>query len=387
VPILDRNNPIPIYQQLASVIRNQILSGELKPGDQLLSELDMVSHYQVSRDSIRRALDLLARAGMVKRVQGKGNFVYQWQETQDEGGMISFLVPDERIFLFMNMLNGVVSAARLRGYSTVFSYLGKNEREEAETIGQQKTQGVSGFIIFPKNDLDYDAAIWQLFQEGTPFVLVDRDFPDLPCPFVGIDNVQAAYNAVSYLLRRGYSTIGFATSSDFKTSTIRDRFSGYRKALDDHGIEFRPEWLIQSPSHFSSPIYYEEQEAIEIEHYRKLIRSPQCPSAIFAINDVTAYLIARAASLVGLRIPEDLALLGFDNDDFARRSSVPLTTVAQPFEEIGARAAHLLIDRLRGSPAGFERILLPTQLIIRQSCGEGLVHSRLFRSDDVNERR
>lgn len=387
MPLLDRNNPIPIYQQLAGVIRNQIMNGELKPGDQLPSELDLVARYQVSRDSVRRALDLLVKAGMVKRVQGKGNFVYQWQEVQDQGGMIAFLVPDTRIFLFMNMLNGVVNASTSRGYSTIFSYLGQDEAEEAQNFEQLKARGVSGFIIFPKNDMEYDSAIWQLFQEGFPFILVDRFFPDLPCPFVGIDNVQAAYNAVSYILRRGYPTIGFATSADMKTSTIRDRFIGYRRALEDHGIEFRSEWLIQSPNHFSSPIYSEEQEAIEIDRYRKLIQTPNRPSAIFAINDITAYLVSKAASLGGLRIPEDLALVGFDNDAFARRASVPLTTIAQPFEEIGARAAHLLVDRLRGSPSNFERVLLNTQLIIRQSCGEALIHSGKSQIGEFAERR
>ncbi len=387
MPLLDRNNPIPIYQQLAGVIRVQIMNGDLKPGDQLPSELDLVSQYQVSRDSVRRALDLLVKAGMVKRVQGKGNFVYQWQEIQDQGGMIAFLVPDTRIFLFMNMLNGVVNASTSRGFSTIFSYLGQDEAEEAQNFEQLKARGVSGFIIFPKNDMEYDSAIWQLFQEGFPFILVDRFFPDLPCPFVGIDNVQAAYNAVSYILRRGYPSIGFATSADMKTSTIRDRYHGYRRALEDFGIEFRPEWLIQSPNHFSSPIYSEEQEDIEIDRYRKLIQTPDRPSAIFAINDITAYLVSKAASLEGLCIPEDLALVGFDNDAFARRASVPLTTVAQPFEEIGARAAHLLVDRLRGSPPGFERVLLNTQLIIRQSCGEALVHIGKSRIGELVERR
>jgi LacI family transcriptional regulator len=118
-----------------------------------------------------------------------------------------------------------------------------------------------------------------------------------------------------------------------------------------------------------------------------LIQTPDRPSAIFAINDITAFLVSKAASLEGLRIPEDMALVGFDNDAFARRASVPLTTVAQPFEEIGARAAHLLVDRLRGSPPGFERVLLNTQLIIRQSCGEALVHSGKPRIGEFVERR
>ncbi len=374
---LDRKSPIPIYQQLASLIRTQVLTGDLQPGDQLLSELEMVATYQISRYSVRRALDLLVKGGIVKRVQGKGNFILDWNESQDQGGVIGFLVPDTRIFLFMNILNGVVNAANSRGYSTVFSYLGNDEIEEQQNFAQLTARGVSGFIIFPKNDSEYDSAIWQLYQEGFPFVLVDRFFPDLPCPFIGIDNVQSAYNAVSYILSRGYTSIGFATSADMKTTTIRDRYTGYRKVLEDNGIEFHPNWLFQTPTHYSSPIYAEEDELKEVEQYRKLLCRADRPAAIFAINDITAYLLSKAASLEGMRIPQELALVGFDNDAFARRAVTPLTTVAQPFEEIGARAAHLLVDRLRGSPQGFERILLPTQLVIRHSCGEALVHHSL----------
>ncbi len=385
--VIDRQNPLPIYQQLAGIIRKQVQSGEFKPGDRLTSELDLAGQYQISRDSVRRALDLLVKGGLVQRVHGKGYYVQNWLEVQSSGGLISFLVPDTRVFLFMNMLNGVVNAANSRGYSTIIGYLGNDVAEEKQNMDQLKTRGVSGFVIFPRNNLDTDEAIEELFHDNFPFVIVDRFLANLPCSFVGIDNIQAAYQAVSYLITKGYRTIGFATWVDMKTTTIQERYEGYRKALSDHHIEFQPEWLLQSPSSFASPIYAEEEGTAEINNYRLLLRRPQRPRAILSINDMTAYLVSKAAKAEGIRVPQELALVGFDNDVFARQAEVPLTTVAQPFEEMGARAAHLLIDRLRGAGAGYERILLPTQLIVRQSCGEGLPGSPQPKQPGFAERR
>jgi DNA-binding LacI/PurR family transcriptional regulator len=287
----------------------------------------------------------------------------------------------------MNMLNGIVNAASARGYSTVIGHLGKDAVEEKQNMDQLKTRGVTGFVIFPRNNLNSDEAITELFYLDFPFVLVDRFLPDLPCSFVGIDNAQAAYQAVSYLISRGNRSIGFATSADMNTTTIRDRFEGYRKALSDNQINYRSDWLLQTPQAFSSPIYDEEDEAAEITNYQSLLRNPRRPQAIFAINDITANLVAKAAKADGISIPDELALVGFDNDVYARQAEVPLTTIAQPFEEIGARAAHLLIDRIRGAITGFERVLLPAQLVVRQSCGEALDSPSISVVLDSAERR
>lgn len=370
---LNRQSPIPLYQQLAGLIRNRILSGEYRPGDRLPSELQLVSQLRISRDCVRRAIDLLVKGGLVKRVHGKGNFIFEWQETSNRSESIAFLVPDTRIFLFMNMLNGVVAAATARGYTTTFSFLGANDAEEQQNFTKLQNSGVAGLVIFPRSNSNYDPCIWNLFETGFPFILVDRYYPYLPCPFVGIDNLEAAYEAVTYLIRRGFHSIGFATSADMNTTTIRDRFSGYQKALADHHIPYQPGWLYQSTIRSSSPISIETEEEREIDEYARQLKSDQRPHAIFAVNDNIAYLVSRAAKAAGLHIPTDLALMGFDDDAYARRSEVPLTTVAQPFEEIGARAAHLLIDRLRGAGGSMERALLPTRLVIRQSCGEALV--------------
>jgi GntR family transcriptional regulator of arabinose operon len=369
---LDKLSPVSLYQQLASIIRKQILQGIYKPGDKLPSEFELVEQSQVSRSSVRQAIDLLAREGLVEIVHGKGNFIHNWRETQTEMGTIGLLVPDERFSLFMNVLNGAEAGARDRGYALIISYMGQDDKTEMQVMQRLKNQNVRGFVIFPRNFVSYDEAIWQLFEEGFPFVLIDRYFPDLPSSFVGIDNFKAAYSAVEYLIKLGHRAIGFATSPDPYTTTIRDRFSGYQAVLRDHGIIPDEKWLCPSSTSYVSPIYTEQGEIKETGFYRTFFKQKTLPTAIFAINDHTAFLVYNAAKSEGIKVPTDLALIGFDNDEFARFNEVPLTTIAQPFSEMGARAASLLIDKLRGVGSGLEQVLLPTRLVIRQSCGEAL---------------
>ena len=272
------------------------------------------------------------------------------------------------------------TAAKAREFSVVFSYLGEDNHEEKQTFQRLRSQNIAGFIIFPRNYILYDEAIWQLAKENFPFVLIDRMFPALPSAFVGIDNFNAALQAVEYLVGLGHRSIGFAALAELSTTTIHDRFAGYQHALKKHQISYEANWLFQSPSLYASPVYTDEQEAHETAQFRKLLQRRPLPTAIFAINDITAYLIHKAAKAEGIRIPEELALVGFDDDDYARRSDPPLTTILQPFREIGSRAAHLLIDKVRGvgAGAGLEHILLPTRLIIRQSCGEALQKSPIL---------
>lgn len=365
-----KDSPIPIYKQLAEVIRDQVLKGELRPGDQLPGEWELAKSYKISRSSVRSTIDLLVNSGMVVKIHGKGNFIQDWTEMNSNGGVIALLVPDSRVFLFSNVLNGALNAAKSRGYTLIISFLGKDEREEEQNIDQLRQHGVKGFVIFPRNNISYDSAIWRLYRENFPFVLIDRHFSELPAAFVGIDNLQAAFEVVNHLASLGYRTIGFSTTTSMKTSTVQERFEGYQKALRLYDIPYYPRWLFDTQLASSSPVIPEEDEAGQVEIFRSFFQQRGHPEAIFSVNDITAYLLGGAAKAEGIAIPADMALAGMDDDEYARRTEVPLTTMRQPFEEIGARATHMLIDHLRGSPLRIERIILPTQLVIRQSCGE-----------------
>jgi GntR family transcriptional regulator of arabinose operon len=377
---VDKQSSKAIYQQLATIIRKQVLYGEIKPGDKLPSEYELVNLYQISRSSVRQGLDILVAEGLVERVHGKGNFISNWRSSNNEGGIIGLLVPYQRLSLFPNIISGIETAAKDRGFTLTVSYMGKDDREEKETVTRLRNQKAAGFVIYPRNNIAYDEMIWQMSEEGFPFVLVDRYFTELPCSYVGVDNLTAVYQLVTYLIDLGHREIGFISPRDTNTTSIRERYAGYRNALRHHGIEYNDDWLRWSPSSLYSPINPEKGEEMEINFFREYFRGQKLPTALIAVNDYTAYLIFNAAKAEGIKIPEDLTLVGFDNDEFARFNEVPLTTVEQPYREVGARAANLLIDKIKGISSTADRILLPTRLIVRQSSG-GIPNRVFARSD------
>ena len=377
---LDKQSSVTIYQQLATIIRKQVLYGDIKPGEKLPSEYELVNQYGISRSSVRQALEILAAEGLVERVHGKGNFVCSWRSSNPQGGVIGLLVPYERLSLFPNIIAGMESAAKARDFTLSVAYMGQTEAEEQETVRLLREKQTAGFVIYPHNHCVYDEMIWKMVEEGFPVVLIDRYFTELHSSYVGVDNISAVYHLVEYLAGLGHRQIGFVTPRDAFTTSIRERFIGFRDALRHQGIPFDPAWHVQSPSHLYSPIHPEHGEETEIRFFRDYLHQGNFPGALIAVNDYTAYLIYNAARAEGLKVPQDLTLVGFDNDEFARFNEVPLTTVEQPYREIGSRAAHLLVDKIPGVTSTVERILLPTRLVVRQSSGSAPLR---FRSNPV----
>jgi len=362
MPIFDKESATSIYHQVAGLLRDRILNGELEPGAKLPPELELAETYDLSRGTIRQAVLLLVAEGLVERVQGKGTFVRQLERGGNNGGVIGITLPYAHDALAIDILLGAESATKSRGYSLLFSYTDENIQQEAIDIQRMRTEKARGFIIFPSTNVTYDEAIWQLRKEGFPFVLVDRYFPGLPSDYVGVDNLGGAFRVTEHLINLGHQAIAFIGASDTQTTSVKDRFHGYKRALAGHGLVFQESWHCS----FVGAAGNEDAEVNEIRSY---LSQPETPRAVVAVNDYTAIKVVKIARSLGLRVPEDVAIVGFDDIQQASQIEVPLTTVAQPRYEIGVRAAHLLIDRLKGVKTGLSQLILPTSLVVRESCG------------------
>ncbi len=356
-----------LYSRLLSEIRERILSGELAAGTRLPTEFEIAQQYNISRGTVRQALSLLVNEGLLERIQGSGTFVRQRPQPSEPPasagapksiGVILSQAGDE---LSMRILLGVEQAAKPRGYQISFAYAEEDAQEMAQDIARLKAS-TAGLVIFPISDMPHDASIAQLKDENFPFVLVDRYISGLDCDYVVSDNLGGGYRATEHLLILGHARIGFAYSQagGLLTTSVRDRYEGYRKALREYN---RP--------YDESLIYHNLPNADEEpERFDQLVTSPDRPDAIFVVNDGTALGIFQAAQRNGVRVPEDLALVGFDDVSYAAHLSVPLTTVGQQRTEMGLRAGNLLINRIESQVSGAPKhIELPTTLIVRQSCG------------------
>jgi LacI family transcriptional regulator len=194
------------------------------------------------------------------------------------------------------------------------------------------------------------------FSTAHPVVIVDPH-QDSDVPAVISTNRDGAMEAVSYLLSLGHRRIGFISGRMDLQSGLR-RFQGYRDCLVQAGIPFDP-GLVQ-PGDFLKPM--------SLTSAQKLFSLPQPPTAIFAANDISAIAVIEAAHAAGLRVPEDLSVIGFDNIPEAAEVAPRLTTIDQSIELMGYTAAEMLIELLQGKSLASNLRKIPTRLIVRESC-------------------
>jgi DNA-binding LacI/PurR family transcriptional regulator len=203
------------------------------------------------------------------------------------------------------------------------------------------------------------------------FVLIDRYIPNIDVSYVVSDNLGGAYQAVEHLIKLGHHRIGIVTRSSLQTTSVRDRVDGYKRALLDYGLPFDQSLVCDRLKTSASELEFfgtaRGNSQHDVEVMVEFLKNKERPSAIFAINDLVALAVVEAASLVGLRIPDDLALVGFDDIDIVSHLETPLTTMAQDKYAIGAQAAEFLIDKIEGREKGNRQIVIPTKLIVRRS--------------------
>src|SRR3954466_4736600 len=359
------------YAQLISHFREQILDGSLAAGARLPTELELAAEHQISRGTVRQAMSALVNEGLLERVRGRGTFVRPLlpiaspilQVSGRRLGLV--LAHSSGSQLDLDILIGVEHAAKSRGYQVSFAYAEESLEELDRDIARLRADNVDGMIIFPVSDAAYDESIWRLAADHVPFVLVNRYFPDLDSDYVVADNHGGGYRATEHLLILGHRRVGFVYSSkgSLLTTSVRDRWQGYRRALLEYGQSYDEQLVFQWPDQSNA------DPANTSDH---LLLREGGPTAIFAVSDSVALELLQAAQHVGLRVPEDLALVGFDDLNFAAHLSPPLTTVAQPRMDLGLRAGHLLINRIEGQGNLPRHIDLPTSLIVRESCGARL---------------
>ena len=202
-----------------------------------------------------------------------------------------------------------------------------------------------------------------------PLVLIDRHLPNVALDTVIADNYNGAYEAVTYLQSLGHRRIGcISQQPSALVSSAVERMQGYEQAMRDADLLPLATIMAGVGSRTAGNVLptISSEEMKFVDHMLKI---PDRPTAVFCINDFVALSVLRHALSLGVRVPEDLAIVGFDDIPFAQLASVPLTTVAQPKLKIGMKAAELLLAQIAGTPLQKQTYRLPTQLVERESTG------------------
>lgn len=377
--MLDGNTTNPLYMQLRERLRGDLAAGVFRSGDRLPGEHALCQQYGVSRTTVRQALAELVAEGLLVAVRGKGTFVAGAGTAPAgvdsgvmpgrgtlEGGWIGLVAPFPGEYLMPMIVAAVEEELRPLGFGVRVFNSADDPEEEARMIERMVSEGAAGIIVMPAEEVVYSVPVSRLQEEGFPVVLIDRPYRYVSSDCVMADNLSGAREAVQHLLRLGHTRIGFVARSTAETYTVALRHEGYRFTLEQAGIKPKETHIL------FHDIYRQgsggEKISLDTALQEYLGRKDR-PSAVFAVNDLVAMDVIRIASGLGLRVPEDLAVVGFDDVSVASRFMVPLTTVRQPVDRIGREAARLLAGRLV-EPARERRwIYVPASLVVRSSCG------------------
>ena len=256
---------------------------------------------------------------------------------------------------FARLIEGVAEACKEYDYVLsliVFHTIEDESRIVSRILRQQSLDGV--IVTATQSD---DSAVNQLLDANIPFVLVGRQ-KNQNVSFVDSDNHAGAYMAVTHLASLGYQRIATITGPLNNLAAVQ-RKQGYLQALRDRGLSIE-EALIGNGNFTETSGYVATQSLL-----------PHKPDAIFAASDTMALGAIRALTKAGLSVPQDIAIVGYDDLPPALAASPPLTTIRQPIRRAGRLAVETLVDLLAHGTEPTRRIILPTELIIRHSCGDG----------------
>ncbi len=354
--IIDKSSPIPQYFQLQTWLMEQIDQGVFKPNDQIPTEKELRQLTGLARATIRQAVGNLVNIGYLVRHRRLGTYVLDRKKEDRKRTIVGILIPDIRTGYAPELARGAEDEASRQRHSLILcntddSYV-KADRHADRLIEAE----VSGIIFIPTaNSNEKNHLLIEKFtRRNIPVVLADRTIPDIAVDHVTTDNFQGALNLTTYLIEMGHRRIAIILNSFL--STERERLEGYQAALAKHDLTMDPEIVISEAGPFSK------------EHYREYIGSllerRDKYTAIFAGHDRIAQLIYSAAQDLGLDIPGDISLVGYDDLPFTTFS---LTTMLQPIYELGRESLKLILSRIRGENSEPQRIVLKSNLVERSS--------------------
>lgn len=352
----------PKYMDIVQWTTEQIATGAVQPGKKFHSENKLCAIFDVSRQTVRRALEELEQMGYVTRIKGSGTYISEKQPTTAPRHIIKYPL-SKAVGIITTYLDAYIFPSIIQGIETVLTSSGftvqltstKNLVEgELRALQMMSENNLDGLIIWPtKSGLPClnQSFYHSLYQKGLPIVFVDSHYPEIPSTYVALDDEGAGKVAIEHLLQMGHRDIlGIFPHSDQQGYL---RYKGYVKAFTDLGLPLREENIH----------WYSKENVQEALHSPKLIETLSFCTAAFCFNDSLALMLIDMLKQKGLSVPDDFSVVGVDNTLMARMGA--LTSVIHPAEHLGESVARLLISMINGEEG--QNILFPPQLVIRNS--------------------
>ena len=307
------------------------------------------NHPRISQGTKEKVLSLAQKMGYSPNLFARGL-------VNKKTNLVGLLVYDFRNPFYAELTRSIQDAAQDLGFWVIQASTDDDQGKADFLIDSMIRMGVEG-IIFASCKLQ-DKAVEKLIKDGFPVVLVNRKLNKEIGDYVVLDNAYGAYLLVNHLIHQDYRRIAMI-SGPRSVSTSADRYQGYVQALKDKGLKLDKTIIKYGP--------FSQETGFKFTKQLMSLMNP--PRAIFCGDDAIALGAMKALGQLGLRVPEDVSVAGFDDAEISSHPLIRLTTVSQNLKKMGKLAARTLVDRIEERQKAPQRILLEPHLIIRRSCG------------------
>ena len=326
-----------------------------------VAELANVSVATVSRvlnkdNSVKEETSLRVQKAIKQSGYHPNRVAQRLRSTHRNRKLIGLLIPDIQNPFYVDVVRGIEEYAYAHDSAVLIGNFSQDLKKEKLYLEILRSESVDGFIVAPSGGKD--EFVESLVEDGYATVCIDRGLANVDVDVVMVDNHKGAFEATEHLIKVGHKRIAHITGNP-TIPTTKDRISGYEAALTKNGLPIDHSLIVGKESNFESGL----------EMTKLLLQMPEPPSAIFTGNNLLTLGAFEMILKMGLKIPEDIAILGFDDMYWANSFNPALTAVRQSGYDIGRRAVELLFQRIEEPDRPTARIIMNTQLMIRKSCG------------------
>jgi LacI family transcriptional regulator/LacI family repressor for deo operon, udp, cdd, tsx, nupC, and nupG len=277
------------------------------------------------------------------------------RSTQRKSKLIGLVLPDIQNPFYVDVIRGVEEFAYKNNFAVMIGNFGQDEKKEKLYLEILQSEEVDGFIVAPSHGKDENIA--NLIDKGYSVVCIDRGLTNVDVDLVKVDNIKGAFEAIEYLIKLGHTKIAHITGHPQIPTTL-ERIEGYEEAMRKYDISIDKKLIMNSNSDYESGS----------ELMKKLLELPKPPTAVFTANNLLTLGALQTIHNKGLKIPDDISIIGFDDMYWSLSLNPPLTAIKQSGCDIGKRAAEILLQRINDPQRSNMSVILNTELKIRKSC-------------------
>jgi len=361
-------------------IRRRIATGCYKPGQRIPPERELEAEFGCSRITVAKAMTPLVADGLIQRFRGRGTFVVERKDASEalatassytsraitRGNVVKYISPGQDRSGRSSrddVLAGLHSVLNDAGYHVSVDFYSDLD-EHLDSLARVSDPQIAGVALWPTPHAKTSQAVSGILRQGVPLVLVDTYLPSLDCDYVVTDNIEGAATMVHHLAALGHRRICYLTEPADRTS-LRDRLAGFLRGMIEMGLPVDSGSVVQ----LEGP----DGEGVEAA-LQRVVDSEARPTALFMSHDAVAVRAMQWLQSRGVRVPQDLSVVGYDGTEAGEVCAVPLTTIKQNFHEMARVAGRILLERFdgRADPLRYHLMVRP-QLIERASCARAML--------------